>query len=67
MNILVTGGAGNIGSSLVAKLAKDINNKIVIADNLLTGYKHKIPNKENVIFIKSNVNVYNDIATLITF
>ncbi|PHS09001.1 MAG: epimerase [Kordia sp.] len=64
MNILVTGGAGNIGSSLVDKLSEDASNKIIIADNLLTGSKDKIPNKENVIFIKCNVNNYNDISAI---
>ena len=64
MNILVTGGAGNIGSSLVDKLSEDASNKIIIADNLLTGSKDKIPKKENVIFIKCNVNNYNDISAI---
>ena len=64
MNILVTGGAGNIGSSLVNKLSDNINNHIVVVDNLLTGFKHKIPVKENVVFIKCNVNNYNDISAV---
>lgn len=62
--ILVTGGAGNIGSSLVSKLSEDKNNKIVIVDNLLTGDKLKVPNRENVIFIKCDVNNYNDISAV---
>ena len=37
MDILITGGAGNIGSSLVKTLSiwKDV--KIVVVDNFLTG------------------------------
>lgn len=61
-HILVTGGAGNVGSSLVAKLSENKNNKIIVFDNLLTGNLNKVPNKENVIFIKGNVNDYNDIS-----
>ena len=37
IKILVTGGAGNIASALIAKLASNPANHIVIADNLLTG------------------------------
>ena len=37
MKILVTGGAGFIGSNLVSKLIEEKNNKIVVLDNLSTG------------------------------
>ena len=63
-NILVTGGAGNVGSSLVIKLAEVKTNRIVVFDNLLTGDIIKIPQLENVIFIKGNVNNYNDISAV---
>lgn len=62
---LVTGGAGNIASALVNALAKDDDNYIVVADNLLTGSLHKVPlEKSNVRFVKCDVNSYNDIAPL---
>lgn len=63
-NILVTGGAGNVGSYLAKKLAEDVNNFIVIFDNLLTGSTKKIPQRSNVLFIKGNINRYNDIAVV---
>ena len=63
-NILVTGGAGNVGSYLVNQLAKDTTNTIVVFDNLLTGEKNKVPKLKNVIFIKGNANVYNDISAV---
>ncbi|NMH86349.1 NAD-dependent epimerase/dehydratase family protein [Flavivirga algicola] len=59
---LITGGAGNIGSALTKKLSKGANNLIVIVDNLLTGSFSKVPIKDNVIFIKADVNNYNDIV-----
>ena len=62
--ILITGGAGNIGSSLTYALCKDSTNKIVIVDNLLTGSVSKIPKKENVLFVKSDVNDFNDISSI---
>ena len=41
--ILVTGGAGFIGSSVAEKLAADKNNHIVFIDDLTTGSFNKIP------------------------
>lgn len=61
---LITGGAGNIGSALALQLSKDVNNQIVIVDNFLTGSMAKIPKRENVTFIKANVNSYNDIVPI---
>ena len=65
IKILVTGGAGNIASALIAKLAANPANHITIADNLLTGDMAKVPRHlNNVQFIKCDVNNYNDIAPL---
>jgi UDP-glucose 4-epimerase len=65
IKILVTGGAGNIASALITKLAANPANHITIADNLLTGDMAKVPlHLSNVQFIKCDVNNYNDIAPL---
>jgi UDP-N-acetylglucosamine 4-epimerase len=40
-NILVTGGAGFIGSNLIEDLLKH-NNKVVCLDNFSTGYQHNL-------------------------
>ena len=64
-HILITGGAGNVASALCKKLAENSDNKLVIADNLLTGNVSKIPlHRENVEFIKCDANDYNDISPL---
>ena len=63
-SILITGGAGNIGSSLLVQLAKNESDTIVVADNLLTGDVSKVPKKKNIIFIKSDVNNFNDISAI---
>jgi len=60
--ILITGGAGNIGSALATKLSEDSTNTIVIIDNLSTGSLSKVPQKSNIHFIKSDVNNYSDIV-----
>lgn len=65
-NILITGGAGNIGSSLADRLSLDENNLVVLVDNLLSGVVKKIPiNRPNVIFIKCDVNNFRDISSVI--
>src|SRR4051812_45854137 len=64
--ILVTGGAGNVGSALVEKLIADPNNFVVIVDNLSTGFTSKLPpeNADNWKFINANVNNFNDISAI---
>lgn len=61
---LITGGAGNIGSALAQRLSEDPTNHVVIVDNLLTGSMEKVPKKDNVTFIKANVNKYNDVVPI---
>ena len=62
--ILVTGGAGHIGSCLAHALVRDEENLVVIIDDLSTGYMWKLPpkSKNNWKFIKCDVNQYRDIA-----
>jgi UDP-glucuronate decarboxylase len=62
--ILVTGGAGNVGSALVKKLLENQENYVVVADNLATGSLEKIPfeNNSKFRFIKCDTNEYRDIA-----
>jgi UDP-glucose 4-epimerase len=53
-NILVTGGAGYIGSHIVEELVKKNFLKIFIVDDLSTGHKRLINKKAT--FIKANIN-----------
>jgi UDP-glucose 4-epimerase len=53
MNILITGGAGYIGSHITEQLI-DKKYDVVILDNLKTGHKKLINQKAN--FIKGNIN-----------
>jgi len=53
-NILVTGGAGYIGSHIVEKLVEKKSLKIFIVDNLSTGHKRLINKK--AIFLKADIN-----------
>ncbi len=64
--ILITGGAGFIGSSLAEKLLTNPDYFLVLVDNLLTGELRKLPNHGNCKFIKCDVNHYRDIAAIMT-
>ncbi len=63
---LITGGAGNIGSETVEKLASFADNFVVVVDNLLTGNVNKIPTSvhHNIKFIKADCNCFNDIGSI---
>jgi len=53
--ILVTGGAGAIGSNLVSKLVQTNIKKVIILDNLSSSYKWNIPNSEKILFVEGNI------------
>lgn len=61
-NILITGGAGFIPSSLADRLLQNPNYFVVLVDNFLTGKKENIPQHENCKFIHGDVNNFDDIA-----
>lgn len=63
--ILVTGGAGNVGSALVERLIKDPDNFVIVVDNLFTGTTDKLPKDgNNWKFIKCDANIYDDIMPI---
>jgi len=64
--ILVTGGAGFIGSAVAEKLADNPDHFVVIVDSLLTGSQDKIPTSphDNIRFIRCDVNNYIDLSTV---
>ncbi len=64
--ILVTGGAGFVGSALVEGLIEDKNNFVVVVDNLQTGNKNKLPKAphDNLKFIHCDVNIVSDITSV---
>jgi len=55
MIVVVTGGAGCIGSNLCSKIAELNAKKVIILDNLSTAYEWNIPKARNIFFIKGNV------------
>ncbi|WP_343636918.1 NAD-dependent epimerase/dehydratase family protein [Fluviicola sp.] len=63
-NILITGGAGFIPSSLADRLLQNPDYFVVLVDNFLTGKKENIPQHPNCKFIHGNVNNFDDIAPI---
>ena len=63
MNILVTGGAGYIGSHIIEQLVKKKTNNIYCLDNLSTGHKRLINLKSN--FIRGNIKNFNFLKKVI--
>lgn len=60
--ILVTGGAGFVGSHLCERLAQDSNNDVYSLDNYFTGSENN--HVDNVTYIKGSTK---EIATLVQF
>lgn len=53
--VLVTGGAGAIGTNLTSALANAGARLVIILDDLSSGYTWNIPQKKNIMFIKGCV------------
>ena len=63
--ILITGGAGNVGSALSKALVANGNYQVVVADNLVTSDVKKLPTpSNNFSFIKCDINDYDEIAPI---
>ncbi len=64
MNILITGGAGFVPSSLADKLLENPENKLVLADNMLTGLAVNVPKHPNCVFYECDVNDFAQIKSV---
>jgi UDP-glucose 4-epimerase len=53
--ILVTGGAGCVGSNLVRRLSELNAKKVIILDDLSSSYEWNIPKAKNVHFVKGSI------------
>ncbi|MEJ6694232.1 MAG: NAD-dependent epimerase/dehydratase family protein [Chitinophagales bacterium] len=64
--ILITGGAGFIGSSLAERLLNTTNHQVVVVDNLLTGDTRRLDNikSDSLRFIKADCNNFQDISSV---
>ena len=64
--ILITGGAGFIGTCLADRLIENPDNYVVLVDDLSTGNIKRLPDKKftNWKFIKCDCNEYRDISAV---
>jgi len=61
MDVLVTGGAGHIGSTLSERLVARYGARVTVADNLSTGSAANLSNSPSVELIRADVNVLAEI------
>jgi len=59
--VLVTGGAGAIGSNLTRALAKAGAKMVIVLDNLSAGYKWNVPSLPNVMFVEGDITNDTDL------
>ena len=66
MKILITGGAGFIGSHLVEELIKE-ENDILVVDNLLTGKKENLIVNDKIQFLHDDIGSESALKTVLEF
>ena len=74
MHILVTGGAGYIGSHVVKLLLEQSKHRVTILDNLVTGFQKTIDtlsaiaeeNNKSLTFIKEDLSNFEKIAVIMS-
>ncbi len=54
--VLVTGGAGAIGSNLVKKLSNLKAKTVIVLDNMVAGHQWALPQNKNVLLVKGDIN-----------
>ena len=67
MRILVTGGAGFIGSHLVEELLKSKENSLLVIDNLLTGKKSNLDFSQDFEFVIGELGSQESLEKIQTF
>lgn len=60
MKVLVTGGAGFIGSHIVEHFSEQVGNQVVVLDNFRSGHRHNLlapaqPNAERIQLIEGSI------------
>jgi UDP-glucose 4-epimerase len=59
--ILITGGAGAIGSNLAFRLSSFNTRKVIVFDNLSSSFRWNIPDTKNLLFIQGDIRNEDDL------
>jgi len=62
MSIVLTGGAGFIGSNLLDHLLATTTKQLLVIDNLSTGSADQVPNNDRIQLIKTDIKHANQIS-----
>ena len=54
--VLVTGGAGAIGSNLARALAEAGAARVIVLDDLSSSYEWNLPDYPNLLFVKGDIS-----------
>ena len=65
-NVVVTGGAGFVGSSLVRRLL-DQDYSVTVIDNLLRGSRENLPTDDRLNFVEGDIRSGSDLAAAMAF
>jgi len=65
--VLVTGGAGAIGSNLVKRLIRLNCQRIIILDNLSSSYIWNVPDHQRVSFVKGDIRCHEDLKRVFRY
>jgi len=59
MKVLVTGGAGFVGTNLIKKLLKD-GHRVISLDNYSTGKEENHIEDDNVVYVKGDISIFKE-------
>ena len=58
MKILITGGAGTLGSSLIEKFIPE-GHEVLVIDNFATGKREVVPDVDGLTLIEGDIQITN--------
>jgi UDP-glucose 4-epimerase len=64
-SVLVTGGAGFVGSAVLERLLEDFDGRVTVVDNLFNGRREYVPDDPRVAFVAADLRDRTEIARIV--